>query len=526
MSVFCCHVPYLPPRARRQQLVVSVDSLALALRESAQRRPEQLALIAGESRLSYAELAALVERVAAGLGQVGVQPGDRVALILPNCPQFVISYLATLWLGATAVPLNPLLTPDEAGYIVQDAEARAVVALEQTAPLAAAARAASVEHLIVSGEQLPEGAVDFSALAAAEPEGLPEPGGGDDDPAALMYTSGTTGRPKGAQLSHCNLISNALAAVEAVQMTEDDVFLTVLPLFHSFGATVCMVVPLLTGATSVLLPRFEALSVLEAIEREGATIYPGVPSMFAVLAGLKTERSFDLSSLRLCISGGAPLPDPVLRAFEDRYGATLLEGYGPTEASPVVSVNRSRERRKVGSVGPPLPGVEVEIQDDKGRALPTGEIGEVCVRGRNVMSAYWRDADQTAEALRGGWLLTGDLGRVDEEGHLYIVDRKKDMIIVGGLNVYPREVEDVVRGLPEIRDCAVVGVHSPLHGERVKVFVELHEGETGSAERVIEHCTPHLAHYKVPRAVEFIEELPRSATGKVLKRQLRTANSS
>lgn len=500
-----------------------MDSLALALGETAQRRPQQTALVAGDKRLSYAELAAMVERVAAGLAQLGVQPGDRVALVLPNCPQFVMSYLAAVRLGATAVPVNPLLTPDEAGYIIQDAEARAVVALEQTAPLAAAAATPCVEHLIISGERLPEGAVDFSALMAADPEGLPEPGGGDDL-AALMYTSGTTGRPKGAQLSHSNLVCNALAAVEAVRMTKQDVFLTVLPLFHSFGATVCMMIPVLTGATSVLLPRFEALSVLEAIEREGVTIYAGVPSMFAVLAGLKTEHSFDLSSLRLCISGGAPLPDPVLRALEDRYGATLLEGYGPTEAAPVVSVNRSREGRKIGSVGPPLPGVEVEIQDDEAKALPTGEIGEVCVRGGNVMRGYWRDADQTAETMRAGWLLTGDLGRVDEDGHLYIVDRKKDMIIVGGLNVYPREVEDIVRQLPEIRDCAVVGIRSRLHGERVKAFVELHEGQTGDAERTIEHCAAHLAHYKVPRAVEFAEELPRSATGKVLKRELRTAN--
>ncbi len=499
-----------------------VESLALALKETAQQRPEHAALVAGDARVSYGELAVAVERLAAGMMDLGVEPGDRVALVLPNCPQLVMSYLAAARLGAVTVPLNPLLTPAEAGYIVQDAEARAIVAIEQTAPLATAAAemAPSVEHLIVSGERRPEGATDFSALMATEAAGLPEPPGGDDL-CALLYTSGTTGRPKGAQLSHENLLFDARTSAASVQMTPEDVFLTVLPLFHSFGATVCIVIPLTLGATSVLLPRFESLAVLEALEREGATIFPGVPSLFAALAALKTERSFDTSRLRLCISGGAPLPDPVLHAFEERYQATLLEGYGPTEASPVVSCNRSRDTRKIGSVGPPLEGVEVEIQDDEGEPVPVGEVGELCVRGRNVMSGYWRDPKQTQEALRGGWLLTGDLARMDEDGYLYIVDRKKDLIIVGGLNVYPREVEDVIRQLPQVADCAVVGVSSPLHGERVKAFVELREGQGLTSEQIVEHCTGQLAHYKVPRAVEFVPELPRSATGKVLKRELR-----
>jgi len=282
-----------------------------------------------------------------------------------------------------------------------------------------------------------------------------------------------------------------------------------------------MVIPVVTGATSVLVPRFDGLTVLEALEREGVTLFPGVPSMFAVLAGLKTQRQFEMPRLRACIAGGAPLPVPVLQAFEDRYGAAILEGYGPTEASPVVSVNRSRESRKVGSVGPALPGVAVRIQDDGGAELPVGEIGEVCVRGGSVMSGYWHDPRGTAEALRGGWLLTGDLGYMDEDGYLYIVDRKKDMIIVGGLNVYPREVEDLIRDLPEVSDCAVVGVPSALRGERVKVFIELQQGLTGDPQRIIDHCTGRLAPYKIPRSVEFVQELPRSATGKVLKRQLR-----
>jgi long-chain acyl-CoA synthetase len=494
----------------------------LVLQETAQQRPAHAALAAGDARMSYGELAVAAERLAAGMMRLGVQPGDRVALLLPNCPQFVMAYLAAARLGAAAVPLNPLLTPAEAGYIVNDAEARAIVAVEPTAPLAAglAQSAETVEHVIVSGEQRPKGAVDFAGLMEADAEGLPEPPGADD-PAALMYTSGTTGRPKGAQLSHRNLLFDAQASVAAVQIGPDDVMLTVLPLFHSFGLTVCMVVVILVGATSVLLPRFDGLAVLQALEDESVTLFPGVPAMFAALATLKTDRTIETPRLRVCISGGAPLPEPVLHAFEERYQTTLLEGYGPTEAAPVVSVNRSAESRKIGSVGPPLDGVEVQIQDDDGQPVPTGEVGEVCVRGPNVMSGYWRDPEQTRATLRGGWLLTGDLGHMDDDGHLYIVDRKKDMIIVGGLNVYPSEVEEVIGQLTEVADCAVIGVPSPLRGERVKAFVQLREGQSLTAERIVEHCRAHLAQYKTPRWVELVGDLPRSITGKVLKRELR-----
>jgi len=282
-----------------------------------------------------------------------------------------------------------------------------------------------------------------------------------------------------------------------------------------------MITPVLAVSSSVLVPRFDALAVLETIEGERATIFAGVPSMFAWLTGLKAERDFDTSSLRLCVSGGAALPVEIVEPFEARHRAPLVEGYGPTEASPVVSCNRSRETRKLGTVGPPVAGVEVQIQDDDGNALPAGEVGEVCVRGANVMKGYWNAPEQTAETIRDGWLLTGDLGTLDDDGYLSIVDRKKDLIIVGGLNVYPREVEDVIQELPEVRDCAVIGLRSPLQGERVKAFVELHEGRTLDSGRALAHFHEKLAPYKVPRDIEVVDELPRSATGKVLKRELR-----
>jgi len=503
-----------------------MQSLTAMLRETAERRAAQPALRAAGSTVTYGELAGAVEAVAGGLRELGVGPGDRVVLVLPNCPQFVITYFAAARLGAMAVPVNPLLAPVEVAYIAEDSGARAMGAVEQTAPpaQAAAAHSPALEHVIVSGENLPEGAVDFASLMAAGPGSLPEPGAGHDI-ATLMYTSGTTGRSKGAQLTHANLISNATACVEAIEIMAADIFLTVLPLFHSFGSTVCMIMPILVGATAVLVPRFDALTALETIEGERATIFAGVPSMFAWLAGLKAERDFDTSSLRLCVSGGAPLPVEIVEPFEARYGAPLVEGYGPTEASPVVSCNRSRETRKIGSVGPARPGVEVQIQADGGNPLPPGEVGEVCVRGPNVMPGYWNAPEQTAETIRDGWLLTGDLGTLDDDGYLFIVDRKKDLIIVGGLNVYPREVEDVILELPEVRDCAVIGIRSPLQGERVKAFVELHEGRTLDDGRALAHCHEKLAPYKVPRAIKVVDELPRSATGKVLKRELRARES-
>jgi long-chain acyl-CoA synthetase len=367
---------------------------------------------------------------------------------------------------------------------------------------------------------VPEGAINFRALVAEDTSGLPAPPDAEQV-ACLQYTSGTTGRPKGAMLTHANILSNARASIEAVSMTEEDVFLAVLPLFHVFGATVTMVIPIVLGAASAHLPRFEPLPVLQTIERTGVTLFCGVPSMFAVLAALKGADGPDLSTLRLCISGGAALPRELTPIIEGRYETTLLEGYGPTEASPVISVNRDRESRKIGSVGPPLPGVEVEIRDEDGKRVKTGEIGEICARGPNVMRGYWQDEEKTANTIRDGWLYTGDLGHVDEDGYIYIVDRKTDMIIVGGLNVYPREVEDVVRLLDPVRDVAVVGATSRLRGETVCAFVELHEGGSLDQTEIVEHCTEHLARYKVPRNIRFIGELPRSATGKVLKRELR-----
>jgi long-chain acyl-CoA synthetase len=499
-----------------------MDSIPVVLQQTAARVPERPAIFFGEQTISYAQLAVTVERVAAGLAGLGVGRGDRVALLLPNCPQFVYAYMAAARLGAMAVPMNPILAPEEVAWIVEDSGSKVLIAVERTAPLALAMaeRCACIEQVVVAAEEVPAGALDFRALVVEDTSGLPAPPGAEEV-ACLQYTSGTTGRPRGAMLTHVNLLADAAASVEAVHMTDDDVFLAVLPLFHVFGATVTMIIPITLGAASAHLPRFEPLAVLETIQRAGVTIFCGVPSMFAVLAALKGPQGPDLSTLRLCISGGAALPLDLTPIIEERYSTTLLEGYGPTEASPVISCNPTRERRKIGSVGPPLPGIAVEIRDDAGQEVKVGEIGEICAYGPTIMRGYWNDPEKTAAAIRDGWLHTGDLGHVDTDGFIYIVDRKTDMIIVGGLNVYPREVEDVIRLLSQVRDVAVVGSTSRLRGETVAAFVELHEREHLDERQIVEHCSEYLARYKVPRSVRFLQELPRSATGKILKRELR-----
>ncbi len=490
-----------------------MDSLSHALLRSAGRVPQRPAIVFGETTISYEQLAAAVERLAGGLHALGIGKGDRVAIVMPNCPQFTMAYFAITRLGAVAVPFNPMLTLGEAGYILADSGAKTVVAVAVTAPLAVglAEQTPGVEHVIISGDETPEGALSFEALLASEATELPEPPE-RGDLAALLYTSGTTGRSKGAMLSHGNLLTNAEQAFAGVDLNDDDIIFATLPYFHSYGALVCMILPVFAGIPAVVVPKFASLPVLQALEARRATFFPAVPSMFAVLAAVKTERTFDLSALRKCVSGGAPLTAQIQEGFEARYGSPIMEGYGPTEASPVISFNPSVEARKAGSVGPPLPGVEVDIRDDDGVPVPVGEVGEIWARGDNIMQGYWNDEQQT---------LTGDMGRVDEDGYLFIVDRKKDLIIVGGLNVYPREVEDCILSLEQVRDVAVVGMKSPMHGERVRACIELHEDQELDPHTVVECCSERLAHYKVPRWVDIFDQLPRNTIGKVLKRELR-----
>ena len=507
--------------------------LSGALADAARRHPERPALTIGEKTLAYAEVDAAVSALATSLVEEGIAPGDRVALWMPNVPQFVIGYFGVLRAGGIVVPVNTLLGLNEVSYILENSGAKAIIVAhifnDITAQLPSKVEA--LRRVIVWGEDggrhaglpLHDGsqALEFDALCAraADPEALQPTSG--DDLAVIIYTSGTTGRPKGALLSHDNLLSNAAACARVIEVNANDRFLTVLPLFHSFGATVCMILPMILGAHSVLLPRFNPTEVLQALSSYKITVFAGVPAMYGVLLNVRDLSGMDFAALRLCVTGGAPCPPKFIAAFRERFGALLIEGYGPTEASPVVSVNPVHGGEKIGSTGPAIPDVELRIADDRGGWLPVGEVGEVCVRGPNVMRGYWQAPEATAETIRDGWLFTGDMGRLDEDGYLTIVDRKKDMIIVSGMNVYPREVEDVIYQLPAVGDCAVVGEPSERRGEDVKAFVVLKEGQTLNEEEVLEHCRQYLASFKLPRTVVFAQDLPRSGTGKILKRALR-----
>jgi len=485
--------------------------LLSAVLATAEQFGQQPAVVAPGQRLTYEQIVQSTGALATGLADLEVERGDRVALLLPNCPQFIISYLAVTALGAIAVPVRGLISL--AGFDPLVAQLRQQVS--------------SLTKLLISGPSAIDDAINLEdVIAASADQPLLSDAAQQQEAAVIIYTSGTTGRPKGAVLSHRNLLANARSCVQLIGATAEDSFLGVLPLFHSFGATVCMIMPFITGACTVLQTGFMPLEVLEAIEAHRISLFPGVPSMFAVLMGCRTARDYDLSSLRLCVSGGAALPLEVLYGFRERYDVPLVEGYGPTEASPVVSVHPPDGVQKPGSVGPPIPGVQVRVVDEQGQDLPAGEIGEVIVAGDNVMQGYWQAPAATAEAIREGWLYTGDLGRLDADGYLYIVDRKKDLIIVGGTNVYPREIEAVISQMSQVSEVAVIGMPDALRGERIKAIVVPTEDAELTDEQVIAHCRGHLAPFKVPRVVEFGESLPKSHLGKVLKRELRGESPS
>jgi len=454
-------------------------------------------------------------RVANALRRRGVEPGDRVVVMLPNCPEVLQSYAAIARLGAVAVPVVFLLGPAEVGHILAHSEARLLI----TSPdLAWKAEGWPGTVVLVGGEA--PGALGWEDIVAREPDAFAPVERGPRDLAVILYTAGTTGQPKGVALSHDNLVSNARAAARLYELDRTAWSLAVLPLSHSYGLTLMNAGNIL-GTRAVLLRWFNPELVLETIERYRVQQMAGVPTMFVYLLNFPEAERFDTSSMKLWGSGAAPLPVGIVAPFEARFGGRLLEGYGLTEASPVVSAHRYSGERRLGSVGQPIPGVEVAIVDDGDRPLPAGEIGEVCVRGPNVMLGYYRMPEETARTIRGGWLYTGDMGRLDGDGFLYIVERKKDLIIRGGFNIYPREVEDVLYAHPAVAETAVVGVPDPLMGEDVLAFVVAKAGAAATAEALIAFCQERLARYKCPKAVRFVESLPKSPIGKILRKELR-----
>ena len=485
------------------------------LRRSADQFPDQPAVRLDDLTLSYQELAGQAAALAAGLVRRGIAPGDRVAVQLPNLPLFPVCYYGILSAGAIVVPLNPLFKTREVAYHLADSQASLLLAGPTAAEAATAgARQAGVECLVLDSDTaagLTAGPAGELAPVARRPE----------DTAVILYTSGTTGVPKGAELTHANLSRNVSVVRETLHDTgPEDVVFGGLPLYHSFGQTSGLNTAIASGSCLTLLPRFEPGRALEILQRDRVTVFLGVPTMYAALLRHPDAATADLHRLRLCVSGGASLPVELMREFEDRFGCTILEGYGLSETSPVATFNHPGRPRKPGSIGTPIAGVEVRVVDPDGKDLPAGEVGEILIRGHNVMKGYWRRPEATAEAVTDGWFHTGDLARTDEDGYLFIVDRIKDLVIRGGYNVYPREVEEILYEHPAVAEAAVIGIPHPTLGQEVGAAVALKPGTTATPEELREFVKEQVAPQKYPRHVWLLAELPKGPTGKLLKREI------
>ncbi len=489
-------------------------NLASFLARTAAERGERTALRLGEHRISYQSLNEASSRVAGLLDERGVEPGDRVGVMLGNTPDFAAVYYGVLRAGGVVVPMNPLLKAREVAFYLADSQSEVLFAAQ---PFGTQARAGAGE----AGAQVVEVGPTFLADLADHPvvDAVVDRDGSDT--AVILYTSGTTGRPKGAELTHANLTRNAEVTAETLlKLTPDDVIFGGLPLFHSFGQTVTLNTAVRAGASVTMLPRFDPAAALATMAAHGVTVFAGVPTMYTALVATSAGSGFDPSNLRVCVSGGAALPVEVLHAFEKAYGCPILEGYGLSETSPVASFNHPDVVRKPGSIGTPIAGVRMRVQDDDGREVPAGQVGEIAIAGHNIMKGYWQRPDATAAAIVDGWFRTGDMGRVDEDGYFFIVDRKKDLIIRGGYNVYPREIEEVLYEHPAVAEAAVIGVPHPSLGEEVTAVVALKPGATDTPEDIRDFVKQQVAAYKYPRAVHVVDALPKGPTGKILKRTI------
>lgn len=536
--------PYLRayPKGVRWDLEFKEIPAYQFLYDQAARHPDRTALLFMGKQIGYRELVGLIDRFGAALQRrYAIRKGDRVGIILPNCPQNVIATVAAQRIGAVPVQFNPMYVAREIAYQVEDSGCRIMITLDLF--WQKVKEAGGVEAYIWTGVQdylsfplgflyklkakpprIPPGeAVHFMELLQESPAGLEVPPiDPKEDLAVLLYTGGTTGVPKGVMLTHFNIVSNVMQIQEWLGRSDrHDVVLVVLPMFHSYGFTAALGNALGSGSTCVLVPRFVPGDLLKTIARTRPTMFPGAPTMYIGLLNHPDVSRYDLRSIELCVSGAAAMPVELMRQFEQVTGGSILEGYGLTECSPVTHANPVAGTRKLGSVGLPYPGTDVRIVDlETGADVAPGQEGEVLIRGPQVMRGYWNKPEETAQALVDGWLCTGDIGRMDEEGYLYIVDRKKDMINAAGFNIYPREIDEVLYQHPAVREACAVGVPDDYRGETVKAFVVLKEGAQATEQEILDFCRERLANFKRPRSVEFLPELPMTMAGKVLRRVL------
>lgn len=532
------------------------------LDDAAAEYPDRAAIIFGavahklpgqplmDAQMSYRDLRAAVNRFANALVRLGVKKGDRVAIYLPNCPQFAIAFFGTLKAGGVIAPVNPIYTPRELEFILQDSGAETIVALSQFYPKLQSVRAKTqVKNVIVTNikEYFPPVLKTLFTLAMEKKEGhRVELAAGDhwfqdliknestvppavevkaSDDAVLLYTGGTTGLPKAAQLAHSNLIANVIQLRAWIPWAKEghEVFLTALPMFHSYAMTTCLNVAMLLGGTLILIPNPRDLEhLLKAIDQHKPSFFPGVPTLYTAINNNPNVGKYDLKSIKACISGAAGLPLEVQKNFQAITGARLVEGYGLSEASPVVTANPVFGDNRIGTIGVPMPDTDVKLFDvaGEGNEVPVGQPGELCAKGPQVMKGYWNKPDETAKTIRDGWLHTGDIAVMDEDGYFRIVDRLKEMIISGGYNIYPREIEEVLFQHPAVLEATAIGIPDAYRGESAKAFVVLKPDATATAEDLIAFCKQQLAPYKVPRSIEFRESLPKTMIGKILRREL------
>lgn len=499
-------------------------NLPLKLVEQSKLFPDKEAIIYKDQRFTYKELDASIKKLADGLSKMGILPGDRVLLALGNCPEFVISYYAILSARGIVVPVNPQYTVNELSVIMANALPKTVITTGQIMPLFNSISEDVPLDMGIITIGTPEertAALPFEKLLSSGSPGFSSVSPDGDEIAAFMYTAGSTGSPKGAMLSHHNLYSNALAITQCCSITPAERSLLIAPIYHSAAQTILMNATLISGATLIIHEEWQGpKQLLESLQNDKITFYFGPPTMYSLLVEYPETEKYNLASWRLAFTGSALSSPDLFNRFKEKFGLQLMEGYGLTETSPVTTLTPLGGTPKTGSIGLPIPGVEVRVVDYEDREVPVNQIGEIIVRGPNVMKEYYNRPEETKWAMRNGWFHTGDLAYMDSDGYLFLVDRKKDFIIRGGLNIYPKEIEEVLYSHPSIFDAAVIGVPDPIMGEEILAFVLLREGVTVTPEEIQEFCSSKLARYKIPKHIRFVENLPKTTAGKLLKNEL------